>query len=157
MDPHRGVAAEALFASGTGYTRTTRSAGVYVHPFGPLVLAGRLAAEGTGGTPPLAALELMESSARPFVAVGGYYSLRAYYNGRFTGPGKLIGGVEARYALLVVPSLVEGKLVAFYGARRVFAPGGGVRLTTTGPHGSRGPRLGARPPRNLPLGMGYGP
>src|SRR5204863_80139 len=52
MDPHRGVAAEALFASGTGYTRTTTSARVYVHPFRRLVLAGRLAAEGTGGTPP---------------------------------------------------------------------------------------------------------
>src|SRR2546426_3946722 len=76
IDPHRGVAAEALFASRTGYTRTTTSARVYVHPFRRLVLAGRLAAEGTGGNPPLAALELMESSERPFVAVGGYYSLR---------------------------------------------------------------------------------
>src|SRR2546425_3059650 len=46
MDPHRGVAAEALFASGTGYTRTTTSARVYVHPFRRLVLAGRLAAGG---------------------------------------------------------------------------------------------------------------
>src|SRR5205823_14127077 len=82
IDPHRGVAAEALFASGTGYTRTTASARLYVHPLHRLVLAGRIAAEGTGGNPPLAALELMESSARPFVAVGGYYSLRAYYNGR---------------------------------------------------------------------------
>src|SRR6185295_1792974 len=180
IDPHRGVAAEVLFASGTGYTRTTTSARVYVHPFQRLVLAGRLAAEGTGGNPPLAAMELMESSERPFVAVGGYYSLRAYYNGRFTGPGKLIGGVggyfplreyyngrftgpsklvgglEARYALLLVPSLVEVKLVVFYDAGRVFAPGEGVRLTTTGLHRSGGAEVAVRLLRNSLLCMGYG-
>ena len=156
IDPHRGVAAEVLFASGTGYTRTTTSARVYVHPFQRLVLAGRVAAEGTGGNPPLAAMELMESSERPFVAVGGYYSLRAYYNGRFTGPGKLIGGLEARYALLLVPSLVEVKLVVFYDAGRVFAPGEGVRLTTTGLHGSGGAELAVRLLRNSLLCMGYG-
>src|SRR5437879_12517253 len=98
MAPQRDVAAEPLFASGTGYTRTTTSARVYVHPFQRLVLAGRLAAEGTGGNPPLAAMELMESSERPFVAVGGYYSLRAYYNGRFTGPGQLSAAPGALYA-----------------------------------------------------------
>lgn len=156
IDPHRGVAAEALFASGTGYTRTTTSARVYVHPFQRLVLAGRLAAEGTGGNPPLAAMELMESSERPFVAVGGYYSLRAYYNGRFTGPGKLIGGLEARYALLLVPSLVEVKLVAFYDAGRVFGPGEGVRLTTTGLHRAGGAELAVRVLRNSLIVLGYG-
>jgi len=156
IDPHRGVAAEVLFASGTGYTRTTTSARVYVHPFQRLVLAGRLAAEGTGGNPPLAAMELMESSERPFVAVGGYYSLRTYYNGRFTGPGKLIGGLEARYALLLVPSLVEVKLVVFYDAGRVFAPGEGVRLTTAGLHGSGGAEVAVRLLRNSLLCMGYG-
>ena len=156
MDPHRGVAAEALFASGTGYTRTTTSARVYVHPFRRLVLAGRLAAEGTGGSPPLAAMELMETSERPFVAVGGYNSLRSYYNGRFTGPGKLIGGLEARYGVLLVPSVVELKLVAFYDAGRVFGPGEGVRLTSAGLHRAGGAELAARLLRNSLLVLGYG-
>ena len=156
IDPHRGIAAEALFASGTGYTRTTGSARVYVHPLQRLTLAGRLAAEGTGGNPPLAAMELMESSQRPFVAVGGYYSLRAYYNGRFTGPGKLIGGVEARYALVSMPSVFEIKLVAFYDVGRVFERGEGVRLTTTGLHRSGGAELAVRLLRNSLLVMGYG-
>jgi outer membrane protein assembly factor BamA len=156
IDPHRGIAAEALFASGTGYTRTTTSARVFVHPLRRLVLAGRLAAEGTGGNPPLAALELMETSERPFVAVGGYRSLRAYYDGRFTGPGKLIGGLEARYAVLLMPSLVEVKVVAFYDAGRVFAPGEGVRLTTTGLHKSGGAEVAVRLLRNSLLCMGYG-
>jgi len=156
IDPHRGIAVEALFASGTGYTRTTTSARVYAHPLRRLVLAGRLAAEGTGGNPPLAALELMESSERPFVAVGGYRSLRAYYDGRVTGPGKLIGGLEARYAVLLMPSLVEVKLVAFYDAGRVFAPGEGVRLTTTGLHRSGGAELAVRLLRNSLVCFGYG-
>jgi len=156
VDPHRGVAAEALFASGTGYTRTTASARVFVQPVRRLTLAGRLAAEGTGGNPPLSAQELMESSERPFVAVGGYNSLRSYYNGRFTGPGKLIGGVEARYAVMLVPSLVEVKLVAFYDAGRVFGPGEAVRLTTTGLHRAGGGELAVRLLRNSLLVMGYG-
>src|SRR2546428_8760980 len=98
----------------------------------------------------------MESSARPFVAVFGYFSLRAYYNGRFTGPGKLIGGLEARYALISVPSVVEVKLVGFYDAGRVFERGEAVRLTTTGLHGSGG---AGRALRLLPtslLGIGFG-
>src|SRR2546430_9345541 len=41
-------------------------------------------------------MELMETSERPFVAVGGYSSLRSYYNGRFTGPGKLIDRKSTR-------------------------------------------------------------
>ena len=157
LDPHRGVMAEALFASGTGYTRTTVDARVHVHPFEKLILAGRLAAEGAGGTPPLAAQQLMESSERPFVAVGGYRSLRGYYDGRFVGRGKLLGGLEARYGLVWVPSVLELKLVAFYDAGRVFGPGeGGVRLTTTDLHRSGGGELALRFLRNSLVVVGYG-
>src|SRR2546422_5490014 len=73
IDPHRGVAAEVLFASGTGYTRTTTSARVYVHPFQRLVLAGRPAAAGTRGHPPPAPKEPVEAPERPPLA-GGRYS-----------------------------------------------------------------------------------
>jgi outer membrane protein assembly factor BamA len=156
IDPHRGVIAGALFASGTGYTRTTADARVHVHPLERLILAGRVAAEGTGGTPPLAAQQLMESSERPFVAVGGYRSLRGYYDGRFVAGGKLLGGLEARYALLWAPSLVELKLVAFYDAGRVFGPGEAVRLTTTGLHGAGGGELALRFLRNSLVVVGYG-
>jgi outer membrane protein assembly factor BamA len=141
LDPHTGVFAEALFASGTGYTRTTAHVRLQVHPFEKLILAARLGAEGTGGRPPLAAVQDMESSERPFVAVGGYRSLRGYYEGRFAGPGKLLGGLEARYALLWAPSIVELELVAFYDAGRVFGPGEAVRLTTQGLHHGGGGEL----------------
>ena len=156
LDPHSGLFVEALFASGTGYTRTTANARVQVHPLEKLILAARLAAEGMGGTPPLAAQQRMESSDRPFGAVGGYRSLRGYYDGRFTGRGKLIGGLEARYALLWAPSVLELKLVAFYDAGRVFGPGEAVRLTTTGLHRAGGGELALRFLRNTLLVLGYG-
>jgi len=103
----------------------------------------------------------MESSERPFVAVGGYRSLRGYHDGRFTGRGKLLGGVEARYVVFAAPSeaklkIVELKLVAFYDAGRVFGPGETVRLTTTGLHRSGGAELALRFLRNSLMVVGYG-
>jgi outer membrane protein assembly factor BamA len=156
VDPRSGVFVEGLLASGAGYTRRTGQARLYVHALKRLVLAGRLAAEGMGGTPPLAAQQEMESSEGPFVALGGYRSLRGFYDGRFTGPGKLIGGLEARYALVWAPSVVELKLVGFYDAGRVFGPGEAVRLTTGGLHHSGGAELALRLLRNSLLVVGYG-
>lgn len=154
-DPHRGAVVELLFASGHGYTRTTASARIQVRPAAPLVLAGRLASEGMGGTPPLAVQQEMESSEQPFVAVGGYRSLRGYYDGRFIGHGKLLGGLEARFALRSIGDAMELKLVAFYDAGRVFGPGEAVRLTTTGLHQSGGGEVALRLLRNSLLVMGY--
>jgi outer membrane protein assembly factor BamA len=155
-DPHRGALLELLFASGHGYTRTTGSARVQVRPVSRLVLAARLAAEGMGGNPPLAVQQEMESSDQPFVAVGGYRSLRAYYDGRFTGRGKLLGGLEARVALQSIGDAMELKLVAFYDAGRVFDTGEAVRLTTTGLHRSGGGEVAVRLLRNSLVVMGYG-
>ncbi|HTY06725.1 MAG TPA: BamA/TamA family outer membrane protein [Gemmatimonadales bacterium] len=154
--PHSGVLLEALYAAGRGYNRRTASAKVYVNPTEKLVIAGRLAAEAMGGRPPLAAELEMESSELPYVAVGGYRSLRGYYDARFTGPGKLLGGLEARYGLLWAPTLFELDLVAFYDAGRVFDAGQSVTLTTKGLHQSGGGALGFRFGRNTVLTFGYG-
>ena len=157
-DPHSGVFVETLYGSGNGYSRSTAHARVYVRPVERFTLAARVAGEAMDGDPHLAPLTLMESSELPFVAVGGYQSLRGYYDGRFAGPGKLVGGLEARWALLWAPTLFEVKLVGFYDTGRVFGPGEAFRLTTEDLHSSGGAELVARLGRNglLVLGAGFG-
>lgn len=147
-DPHQGILAEALYANGNGYTRTTASLRGYVHPLRRLVLAGRVAVEKMSGSPPISAQFTFESSERPFNAMGGYRSLRGYHDGRYLGPGKLLGGVEARYGVLWSPRVLEVKLLAFYDAGRVFAPGESVRLTTEGLHSAWGGGVGLALMRN---------
>jgi outer membrane protein assembly factor BamA len=156
LDPHAGFVLEALFASGTGYTRTTAGARVFVHPLTPVVLAARLAGEGMGGNPPLAAQIEMESSERPFIAVGGYHSLRGFYDARFIGPGKLVGGFEVRLVPLLAPSVVELLIVGFYDAGRVFAPGERFRVTTADLHQSGGAEVAIRFLRNALIVAGVG-
>jgi outer membrane protein assembly factor BamA len=137
-DPHRGVFAEFLVGSGRGYTRTSGSLHIYAHPLNRLILAGRVGAEHITGTAPLAVQQTMETSDGPIVALGGARSLRGYYDARFVGPGKILGGIEARYGLLWSPRLMEVKLFAFYDAGRVFGPGEDVRLTRRGLHSAIG-------------------
>lgn len=156
IDPHRGLFVEGLYAAGNGYGRSTVAARAYVHPVEKLILGARLAGEHLNGSPGVSAEMMVESSERPFEAVGGYRSLRGYYDGRFTGRGKLFGGVEARYALLWAPSVLEVKLVGFYDVGRVFAPGEAFRVTTDGLHSSGGAELAVRLLRNTIVVMGYG-
>jgi outer membrane protein assembly factor BamA len=148
LDPHAGILVEGLFASGQGYTRTTGVARAYAHPLERLVIAARVAGEGMGGGPPVAAQVTMESGARSFIAVGGYQSLRGYYDARFIGPAKLLAGAEMRYAVVLSPTVVEVKVVAFYDAGRVFGPGESFRLTTDGLHHAGGVELALRALRN---------
>ncbi|MGH7700106.1 MAG: BamA/TamA family outer membrane protein [Gemmatimonadales bacterium] len=155
IDPHQGVLLEALHTDARGYTRTTGAAQVYVHPVERLILAARAAIERMGGDPPLAAQLAIESSTAPYPAVGGYRSLRGYRPGRFTGPGKLLAGVEARYALIYAPPY-ELKLVGFYDAGRVFGAGEAVRLTTRGLHSSGGAEVALRLGRNTLFVLGAG-
>jgi outer membrane protein assembly factor BamA len=156
IDPHRGLLAEALYAHGTGYRRTTAAARLYVHPAERLILAARLAGERMSGAPPVAAQMIMESSEQPYIAVGGYRSLRGYYDARFTGPGKLIGGGEVRYAVVWAPSILELKLVGFYEAGRVFGAGQPVKIAGTGLHKAGGLELAARLLRNSLIVLGWG-
>ena len=147
-DPHRGIFAEALVGRGRGYTRTTAAVRAYAHPLERLILAARVAGEKMTGAPPLAAQQTLESSEGPLVALGGYRSLRGYYDGRFVGPGKLVAGVEARYGLIWAPRLLEVKLFGFYDAGRVFGPGEVVHLTRQGLHSAWGGGVGAALMRN---------
>lgn len=155
-DPHRGIFAEALVGRGRGYTRTTATVHAYVHPLDRLILAARIGGEKMTGTPPLEAQQIMETSEGPVVALGGYRSLRGYYDARFVGPGKLVGGVEARYGVIWAPRLMEVKVLAFYDVGRVFGPGEQVRLTREGLHSAWGGGLGAALVRNTVVTLFYG-
>jgi len=154
IDPHRGVFVEGLVGRGRGYTRTTAAARVYLHPFEKVMVAARLAGERMTGSPPVSAQMTMESSEGPLLALGGYRSLRGYYDARFVGPGKIAASVEVRYALLWAPRLVELKLVAFYDCGRVFAPGESVRLTGDGLHSSTGGEIALALVRNTLFVLG---
>jgi outer membrane protein assembly factor BamA len=158
LDPHTGVLAEALIATAQHYNRTTVGIQGYVHPFERLMLAGRLVGERMSGSPSISVMQVIESSGRPYVALGGYRSLRGYYDSRFIGPDKLLGGVEVRYALLYAPTILEVKIVGFYDAGRVFGSGDAFQLTTHGLHSSAGGELMIRFGRNGVLvgGAGFG-
>lgn len=158
IDPHAGILAEALVAGARHYSRTTFGIQGYVHPFERLVLAGRVLGERMSGAPSISTMQAIESSGRPYISVGGYRSLRGYYDSRFIGPGKLLGGIEARYALLYAPTLLEVKVVGFYDVGRVFASGDALSLTTHGLHSGGGGELMVRFGRNAVLvgGAGFG-
>jgi outer membrane protein assembly factor BamA len=157
VDPHAGLLAEAVTAAAKRYSRATVGVQGYVHPFERLVLAGRVLGERMSGAPSISVMQVIESTGRPYVGVGGYRSLRGYYDSRFIGPDKLLGGVEVRYALLYAPTVLEVKLVGFYDVGRVF-DAGGFRLTTRDLHSSAGGELMLRLGRNsvLVLGAGFG-
>ena len=158
IDPHTGVLAEVLLATAQHYNRTTISLQGYVHPTERIMLAGRLVGERMSGAPSISVMQVIESSGRPYVGVGGYRSLRGYYDSRFIGPGKLLGGAEVRYALIYFPSVIEVKLVGFYDAGRVFGSGSAFQLTTRDLHSSAGGELMIRFGRNgvLVAGAGFG-
>ena len=72
------------------------------------------------------------------------------------GPGKLLGGIEARYGLIWAPRLLEVKLFAFYDAGRVFGPGESVRLTREGLHSALGGGVAVSMLRNTLLILEFG-
>ena len=158
IDPHAGFLAEGLYAVAQDYNRATLGVQGYLHPFEKLVLAGRLIGERMRGSPGVSVQQTIESSGRPYIGLGGYRSLRGYYDARFTGPSKLLGGLEVRYALLYAPTILEVKLVGFYDTGRVFGPGEDLRLTTDGLHSSGGGELMIRLGRNgvVVAGGGFG-
>ena len=157
IDPHAGLFGEALYAHGDGYQRVTGSISVYLRPLERLTIALRGAGEEMSGEPPHAAQVTMGSSERPFVALGGHRTLRGFHDGRFTGQGKLLGSVEARYAIVWVPTIFELKIVAFVDAGRVFGPDEDFRVTTEGMHTNGGGELAMRLTRNTlgVLGAGF--
>lgn len=156
IDPHHGGAIEAIYAAGQHYHRTTVRLQAYVHPTPRLILAGRVAGEEITGTSEISLMQTIERTQRPTIALGGYNSLRGYYDSRFAGPGKLLGGLEARWALINAPAIFEFKLVGFWDTGRVFTEAEGFKLTTAGLHHSGGAEAMLRIGRNTVVVIGGG-
>ena len=116
---------------GDGYGRFYGDARGFVHPFVSTVVAGRLTAVSTTGSPPLSAdyeLQLWEESRWQY---GGQETNRGLVGGRLIDADQLSASLEVRQTIIDVGDLAAVGLIAFVDVGRVF-PEGGLSLTTDG-------------------------
>lgn len=103
------------------YSRTSMSARGFLRLGERWGLAGRVAGQSMGGTPPLGSRFMLEESDREYSGLGGPETHRGLFWNRFVDADVLLGNVEVRYAL--IPYLFRTVAVAFVDAGRVFGPG----------------------------------
>jgi hemolysin activation/secretion protein len=107
------------------------------------VLAARLGASGTGGTPTLDAQYTIPGWEKEILVLGGQYSHRALDTGRLAGRHVLFGNFEVRHDLLSLGDLGAITLIGFVDAGRVFE-GENFKLTTSDLKVGGGGGLGLR-------------
>jgi outer membrane protein assembly factor BamA len=132
FDTHRGLLLEAgtqVGSGGDGYTRLYTVLRGYLTVREGTVVAARLGASGTGGTPSLDARYRIPGWEREIPVLGGQYSHRSLDVGRLTGRHVLFGNLEVRHDLLPFGDLGAITLIGFADAGRVFE-GESFRLTT---------------------------
>lgn len=132
FNTHQGLLLEAgaqAGSGGDGYTRLYTVLRGYLTVREGTVVAGRLGASGTGGTPSLDARYRIPGWEHEILVLGGQYSHRSLDAGRLTGRHVLFGNLEVRHDLLAFGDLGAITLVAFTDAGRVFE-GESFRLTT---------------------------
>ena len=130
-NPTRGTLLEAGGLVGDGYGRFYGEARGFVSPFVSTVVAGRLTAVSTGGTPPLSSfyqLQLWEDSRFQY---GGQETNRGLAGGRRIDADQLSASLEVRQTILDVGDFGAVGLIGFIDAGRVF-PQGELSLTTDG-------------------------
>ena len=129
---HQGLLLEAgtqVGSGGDGYTRLYAILRGYLTVREGTVVAARLAASGTGGTPPLDALYTIPGWEKEIPVLGGQYSHRSLDTGRLAGRHVLFGNLEVRHDLIAFGDLGAITLIGFVDAGRVFQ-GENFRLTT---------------------------
>jgi outer membrane protein assembly factor BamA len=132
FNTHQGLLLEAgtqVGSGGDGYTRLYTVLRGYLTVREGTVVAARLGASGTGGTPSLDARYSVPGWEREISVLGGQYSHRSLDVGRLTGRHALFGNLEVRHDLLPFGDLGAITLIAFTDAGRVFEDEG-FRLTT---------------------------
>jgi hypothetical protein len=116
-------------SGGDGYTRLYTVLRGYLQVREGTVIAARLAATGTGGTPTLDARYSLPAWEREIPILGGQYSHRSLDTGRLTGRHALLGNLEVRHDLISFGDLGAITLLGFVDAGRVFEEEN-FRLTT---------------------------
>jgi outer membrane protein assembly factor BamA len=131
---HKGVLLEAgaqVGSGGDGYTRLYTVLRGYLPLREGTVVAARLAASGTGGTPSLDARYTIPSWENWIPVLGGPYSHRSLDTGRLAGRHVILGNLEVRHDLLAFGDLGAITLLAFTDVGRVFEQEN-FKLTTKG-------------------------
>jgi outer membrane protein assembly factor BamA len=129
---HQGLLLEAgtqIGSGGDGYTRLYAILRGYLTVREGTVVAARLAASGTGGSPTLDALYTIPGWEKEIPVLGGQYSHRSLDTGRLAGRHVLFGNLEVRHDLIAFGDLGAVTLIGFVDAGRVFQ-GENFRLTT---------------------------
>jgi len=132
FNTHQGLLLEAgtqIGSGGDGYTRLYTVLRGYLSIREGTVVAARLAASGTGGTPSLDARYTIHAWERGIAVLGGQYSHRSLDTGRLTGRHSFFGNLEVRHDVLAFGDLGAISLLGFVDAGRVFE-GESFRLTT---------------------------
>jgi hypothetical protein len=120
---HQGLLLEAgtqVGSGGDGYTRLYTVLRGYLSVREGTVVAARIAASGTGGTPSLDARYTIPAWEREIPILGGQYSHRSLDTGRLAGRHTLFGNLEVRHDLLAFGDLGAITLLGFVDAGRVF-------------------------------------
>jgi outer membrane protein assembly factor BamA len=123
FNTHQGLLLEAgtqVGSGGDGYTRLYTVLRGYLTVREGTVLAARIAASGTGGTPSLDARYTIPAWEREIPVLGGQYSHRSLDTGRLAGRHTLFGNLEVRHDLLAFGDLGAITLLGFVDAGRVF-------------------------------------
>ena len=123
FNTHQGLLLEAgtqIGSGGDGYTRLYSVLRGYVSIREGTVLAARIAASGTGGTPSLDARYMIPAWEREIPVLGGEYSHRSLDTGRLAGRHTVFGNLEVRHDLLAFGDYGAISLLGFVDAGRVF-------------------------------------
>jgi len=123
FNTHQGLLLEAgaqVGSGGDGYTRLYTVLRGYLTVREGTVVAARIGASGTGGTPSLDARYVIPAWQREILVLGGQYSHRALDTGRLAGRHALFGNLEIRHDLIAFGDLGAITLLGFVDAGRVF-------------------------------------
>jgi outer membrane protein assembly factor BamA len=130
-NPATGALLQAGALVGNAYGRYYGDFRGFVSPFYSTVVAGRVTAVTTAGSPPLSAdyeLQLWEESRWQY---GGQETNRGLAGGRLIDADQLSASLEVRQTILDVGDFGAAGLIAFLDVGRVF-PEGELSLTTDG-------------------------